>query len=65
MNSTPNLLLRNTSSGIADAKIFRLPARIFAMPDQVGEGEHLELVLGDHEETVVEKRTLKINRVYG
>ncbi len=35
------------------------------MPDQVGEGEHLELVLGDHEETVVEKRTLKINRVYG
>ncbi|KAI4234047.1 MAG: hypothetical protein LQ349_004031 [Xanthoria aureola] len=65
MNSTPNLLLRNTSSGIADAKIFRLPARIFAMPDQAGEGEHLELVLGDQEETVVAKRTLKINRVYG
>ncbi|KAL8752338.1 MAG: hypothetical protein Q9199_005812 [Rusavskia elegans] len=65
MNSTPNLLLRNTSSGIADAKIFKLPARIFAMPDQAGEGEHLELVLGDQEKNVIEKRTLKVNRVYG
>ena len=65
MNSTPTSLLRNTSAGVEDAKIYKLPARIFARPDDTGEGEHLELVLGEQDEKTVEQRTLKVNRVYG
>ena len=65
MNSAPTSLLRNTSSGISEAGIFGLPARILAKPDDEGEGEHLELVLGEQDEKVLERRTLKPNRVYG
>ena len=65
MNSTPTSLLRNTSSGILDSKIYKLPARVFARPDDEGEGEHLELVLGEQDEKTVEQQTLKVNRVYG
>ena len=65
MNSAPTSLLRNTSSGITEASIFGLPARILAKPDENGEGEHLELVLGEHDEKAPEGRTLKPNRVYG
>ena len=65
MNSAPTVLLRNTSSGITEASIFGLPARILAKPDIEGEGEHLELVLGEQDEKTLEQRTLKPNRVYG
>ncbi|KAL9585099.1 MAG: hypothetical protein Q9212_001725 [Teloschistes hypoglaucus] len=65
MNSAPSKLLRNTSSGITETNIFKLPARIFAKPDDEGEGEHLELVLGEQDEKTLEQRTLKMNRVYG
>ncbi|KAL8628500.1 hypothetical protein Q9189_005816 [Teloschistes chrysophthalmus] len=63
--SAPTKLLRNTSSGITEANIFKLPARIFAKPDDEGEGEHLELVLGEQDEKTLEQRTLKMNRVSG
>lgn len=59
------MLFRNTSSGITEASIFDLPARILAKPDDEGEGEHLELVLGEQDEKTLEQRTLKPNRVYG
>ena len=65
MNSAPTSLLGNTSSGITEASIFGLPARIFAKPDDNGEGEHLELMLGEQDEKTLEQRTLKLNRVYG
>ncbi|KAL8639714.1 MAG: hypothetical protein Q9228_003286 [Teloschistes exilis] len=52
-------------AGISEANIFKLPARIFAKPDDEGEGEHLELVLGEQDEKTLEQRTLKMNRVYG
>lgn len=65
MNSAPTKLLRNTSSGVTETNIFKLPARIFAKPDDEGEGEHLELVLGEQDEKTLEQRTLKMNRVYG
>ncbi|KAL8824191.1 MAG: hypothetical protein Q9191_005234 [Dirinaria sp. TL-2023a] len=65
MNSAPTTLLRNTSAGLADSKVYRLPARIFAKSDDAGEGEHLELVLGEQDEKTVEQRTIKVNRVYG
>ena len=65
MNSAPTPLLRNTSSGIKIAKIYKLPARILAKSDDAGEGEHLELVLGEQDEKAVEQGTLKVNRVYG
>lgn len=66
MNSTPTALLRNTSAGITETNIFKLPARIVAKLDDVSEGEHLELVLGEHvEDKIVESRTIKVNQVYG
>lgn len=65
MNSAPTSLLRNTSAGVADSTVYRLPARIFARSDDAGEGEHLELVLGEQNEKTVEQRTIKVNRVYG
>ena len=89
MNSAPTSLLRNTSAGIMEPNIYKLPARIVAKPDDGGEGEHLELVLGDHmeeksvEENPIEKsmkesveersiegksaerRTIRVNQVYG
>lgn len=66
MNSTPTTLLRNTSAGIRETNIFKFPARIVAKPDDVGEGEHLELVLGEHvEDKTVESRTIRVNQIYG
>ena len=60
MNSTPTSLLRNTSAGIVEPNIYKLPARIVAKPDDGGEGEHLELVLGDHvEEKSVEEQSME------
>ena len=66
MNSAPTSFLRNTSAGITEAGIFKLPARIAAKPDDVGEGEHLELLLGEHvEDKMGESRTIRVNQVYG
>ncbi|KAL8992701.1 MAG: hypothetical protein Q9169_006903, partial [Polycauliona sp. 2 TL-2023] len=65
MNSSPTALLRNTSSGITETNIFRLPARSLAKPDANGEGEHLELVLGEQDEKILEDRAIQVNRVYG
>ncbi|KAL8686716.1 MAG: hypothetical protein Q9218_006917, partial [Villophora microphyllina] len=59
MNSSPTELLRNTSSGITETNIFRLSARILAKPDDVGEGEHLELVLGEQDEKTLDGRTIQ------
>lgn len=65
MNSRPTTLLRNTSTGIRESNIIKLPARIVAEPGGVGEGEHLELVLGEHmEDKTVEYRTTRVNQVY-
>ena len=65
INSAPTSLLRNTSSGIAGTNIFKYPAQILAKPDEDGEGEHLELIIGEPDEKTVERRRLKVNRVYG
>ena len=66
MNSAPTALLRNTSAGIIETNIFKLPARIVARPDDAGEGEHLELLLGEHvEDKMVESKTIGVNQVYG
>ena len=66
MNSTPTAALRNTCAGIAEMHTFRLPVRILAARDGVGEGEHLELIFGiDGEATDESKTTIKPNRKYG
>lgn len=60
MNFATTSLLRNISSGITDTKIYRLLARVLAKPDETVESEHLELVLGEQEEKLVQERTLKV-----
>lgn len=62
MNSTPTKALRNTCAGITELHIFQLPVRMFARPDDEGDGEHLELVFGDKE---TDGRLIKANRAYG
>ena len=62
MNSTPTKALRNTCAGITELHIFQLPVRIFARPDDEGDGEHLELVFGDKE---TDGRPIQANRAYG
>lgn len=62
MNSTPTKTLRNTCAGITELHIFQLPVRMFARPDDEGDGEHLELVFGDKE---TDGRLIKANRAYG
>ena len=48
MNSTPTAALRNTCAGISELHIFQLPVRILAKrDDEEGDGEHLELVFGN------------------
>lgn len=61
MNSTPTKALRNTCAGIKELHIFQLPVRVFAMADQEGDGEHLELVFGDE----TDGDLIKANRKYG
>lgn len=66
MNSTPTTVLRNTCAGISELRIYKLPVRVLAMRDEEGDGEHLELVLGNGmDEKVIEEKTIKKNRVYG
>ena len=48
MNSTPTAALRNTCAGISELHIFQLPVRVLAKrDDEEGDGEHLELVFGN------------------
>ena len=66
MNSTPTTVLRNTCAGISELRIYKLPVRVLAMRDEEGDGEHLELVFGNGmDEKIIEKKTIKKNRVYG
>ena len=65
VNSMPTTLLRNTCAGIAELGIFKLPVRVLAIRDEEGDGEHLELVFGTTDEKTVEKKIIKLNRVYG
>ena len=62
MNSTPTKVLRNTCAGITELHIFQLPVRIFARPDDEGDGEHLEMVFGDKE---TDGGPIKVDRAYG
>ena len=66
MNSAPTTLLRNTSAGIMETNIYKLPARIVAKPDDIGEGEHLELLLGERtDDKNMESKTIEVNQMYG
>jgi len=47
MNSTPTKALHNTCAGITRLHTFRLPVRVFALPNKDNDGEHLELVFGE------------------
>ena len=65
MNSTPTACLRNTCAGISELHIFKLPVRIFAIKDDEGEGEHLELVFGDVHKEKTKNILIQPNRAYG
>ncbi|KAL9597630.1 MAG: hypothetical protein Q9219_005013 [cf. Caloplaca sp. 3 TL-2023] len=65
INSTPTARLRNTCAGISELHIFKLPVRILVSKDKEGEGEHLELVLGQVDEDTVKEKTVVPNRTYG
>lgn len=65
VNSPPTIALRNTCAGITEFDIFKLPVRVLTMRDEVGDGEHLELVFGNVDEKSVKHRIIKTNRVYG
>ena len=65
MNSTPTTALRNTCAGITELGIFKLPVRVLVREDAEGEGEHLELVVGDVEQEKNDKSTVKPNRACG
>ena len=64
MNSRPTKFLRNTCAGISELNIFKLPVRVLAVPDEEGEGEHLELIFDDVDEKMLERGTMKVNRAY-
>ena len=65
VNSTSTEALRNTCAGITEMAIFKLPVRVLAFRDEVGEGEHLELVFDKLDDERLENREIKANRVYG
>ncbi|KAL8752595.1 MAG: hypothetical protein Q9184_005675 [Pyrenodesmia sp. 2 TL-2023] len=65
VNSWPSAALRNTCAGITELYIFKLPVRILAKTEEEGEGEHLELVLGNVDKEKTEMHIIKPNRTYG
>ena len=67
MNSTPTKDLQNTCGGISEMRTFKTPVRVVVRKDQgEGEGEHLELVFGDHTGGHSDgSDTIKPNRAYG
>ena len=73
MNSTPTAALRNTCAGITELHIFQLPVRVLSKKDvEEGDGEHLELVFGDHnsvgggkKEGEEDGKLIVFNRAYG
>ena len=67
MNSTPTKALQNTCAGISETRTFRTPVRVVVRKDQgEGEGEHLELLFGDHASGHPDGNdTIKANRAYG
>ena len=48
-----------------ELNIFKLPVRVFAIRDDEGDGEHLELVFGNVDEKDVRGTPIEPNRVYG
>ena len=72
MNSTPTAALRNTCAGITELHIFQLPVRVLAKrDDEESDGEHLELVFGNHDsfggkkKGEEEAKLIRYNRAYG
>ena len=62
MNSSSTKALRNTCAGISEVHVFKLPVRVSAMPNDDGNGEHLELVFGNDGAS---GNPVKANKAYG
>ena len=62
MNSTPTKALRNTCAGIKELHTFQLLTRVIVVPVSEGEGEHLELLLGNE---AADNKQVSPNRKYG
>ena len=67
MNSTPTKDLQNTCGSISEMRTFKTPVRVVVRKNQgQDEGEHLELVFGDHASGHSNgSDTIKANRAYG
>ena len=67
MNSKSTKDLQNTCGGISEMRTFHTPVRVVVRKDYgEDEGEHLELVFGDHTGGHADDSdTIKPNRAYG